>query len=98
MFKKFIKREIDKYINERFQEMIKREFRIYGKVEFVNYKYDRNLNYTEIFIAGKRVLPYTWSNVFMNVLYFDGYKKLIYLNLKKKNIIKEIPEYFEKEK
>lgn len=93
MLKRFIKREIDKYINERFQEMIKKEFCLYGKIEFKNYKYNKNYYYTEIFIEEKRVLVYNWSNVFMNVLYFDGYKKMIYVSMQRKKIIEEIPDF-----
>lgn len=92
MFKKLIFNKIEEYINEKFKDLVKREFCLYGKVEFQEFK-AYNMYYTQIYIDGQKVLLYNRKNVFENILYYDGYKKIIYTTMVKKKIIKEMPDF-----
>lgn len=92
MFKKVIFNKIEEYINEKFKDLVKREFCLYGKVEFQEFK-AYNMYYTQIYIDGQKVLLYNRRNVFENILYYDGYKKIIYATMVKKKIIKEMPDF-----
>lgn len=92
LLNKIINDRIEEYINNQFKNYVKREFGLYGHIEFQEYKC-YNLHYIEIYIDGKKVLLYSRKNVFDNLLYFDGYKKIIYLNMQKKKIIKDLPDF-----